>query len=465
MTTTAAPAPAPAPIEVLDPAAVPAAVLAAVGDAETAERRAGLAKLELALRWCRLHPATLDTGTAVWGDAGLPGFDDYDETLGGDGCPAVAAFAPEPFATALGVSTFTGMQVLADALDLAHRLPHTWARVRELAVAPWKARRLAQATHHLPAETAAYVDQQLADRIQCCGMVLIDRTVAQAAARFDPDPLELAEQDAHAGWDVTLHHRTDGTFAGTSHLQATGDTVDLTKFYDLVCDHAHHLARLGDSSPLGVRKAKALGTIADTQAQLDLYGAGSPGVVVDDSDTEGEDSGRPVRRPSLVKTRLYLHLDGRDLLDPTVVSGAGRVEKLGPATLDKIREWLGSSRATIVPVLDLGREDAVDAHHPPPWMRETVILRDGHCVFPWCRVDARSCDIDHITPYLPLDQGGPPGQTRPSTLACLCRRHHRAKTTRHWHYVRNKDGTYTWHGPHHQTYLVTPLGTTTIPRA
>ena len=186
-------------IEDLDPAAVPAAVLAAVGEAEESERRAGLAKLELALRWCRLHPATLESGTAVWGDAGLPGFDDYDETLGGDGCPTVAAFAPEPFATALGVSTFTGMQVLADALDLAHRLPHTWARVRELAVAPWKARRLAQATHHLPAEAAAYVDQQLAHRIQCCGMVLIDRTVAQAAARFDPDPLELAEQDAHAG--------------------------------------------------------------------------------------------------------------------------------------------------------------------------------------------------------------------------------------------------------------------------
>ena len=70
-----------------------------------------------------------------------------------------------------------------------------------------------------------------------------------------------------------------------------------------------------------------------------------------------------------------------------------------------------------------------------------------------------------ITPYLPLDRGGPPGQTSPPKLACLCRRHHRAKTTRHWHYVRNKDGTYTWHGPHHQTYLVTSSGTTTSPRA
>ena len=30
----------------------------------------------------------------------------------------VAAFTPEPFAAALGVSTLTGLQLLADALDL-----------------------------------------------------------------------------------------------------------------------------------------------------------------------------------------------------------------------------------------------------------------------------------------------------------------------------------------------------------
>jgi hypothetical protein len=34
-------------------------------------------------------------------------------------------------------------------------------------------------------------------------------------------------------------------------------------------------------------------------------------------------------------------------------------------------------------------EPAVDGHDPPEAMREAVIVRDGHCVFPWCRVDAR----------------------------------------------------------------------------
>ena len=107
-------------------------------------------------------------------------------------------------------------------------------------------------------------------------------------------------------------------------------------------------------------------------------------------------------------------------------------------------------------MLNLRRRDAVDQHDPPPWMRELVMLRDGHCIFPRCTVDARSCDLDHEIPY---DPDGPPGQTCPDNLAALCRRHHRAKTARLWRYTRTPTGDYLWHGPHGATYLVTPRGT------
>jgi 5-methylcytosine-specific restriction endonuclease McrA len=89
-------------------------------------------------------------------------------------------------------------------------------------------------------------------------------------------------------------------------------------------------------------------------------------------------------------------------------------------------------------------------------MRELVILRDQHCVFPHCTRDARTCDLDHITPY---DPEGPPGQTRPHNLAALCRRHHRAKTLGLWRYTRTPTGIYHWTDPHGHTYLVTPHGT------
>ncbi len=44
---------------------------------------------------------------------------------------------------------------------------------------------------------------------------------------------------------------------------------------------------------------------------------------------------------------------------------------------------------------------------------------------------------------------------QPDNLACLCRRHHRAKTLGLWRYTRTPDGSYLWHGPHGITVTVT----------
>jgi len=111
------------------------------------------------------------------------------------------------------------------------------------------------------------------------------------------------------------------------------------------------------------------------------------------------------RRPA-PRRRLYLHFDLADLDEDLAV---GAVERLGPATMQKIRDWVGDSRSTIWPVLWMNREDAVDTHDLPACLRELGILRDRHCVFPWCQRDARSCDMDRIDPY---DEHGSPGQTR-----------------------------------------------------
>ena len=198
-----------------------------------------------------------------------------------------------------------------------------------------------------------------------------------------------------------------------------------------MCEEAKRLGRLGDTDDYETRKAKALGVIAARQATLDLTG----------------DPAAPPRRPA--RTNLYLHLSLADAVAAglTGAPAVGQAERLGPLTTDLIRTWLRDSQATIRPVLDLNRTDAVDRHDPPPWMRELVILRDRHCVFPWCARDARSCDLDHIVAY---DEDGPPGQTNPLNLAPLCRRHHRAKTFTGWTYQHLGAGTYEWMSPHHQ---------------
>ena len=89
------------------------------------------------------------------------------------------------------------------------------------------------------------MDEQLAARVDGFGLPTIERLVALAAARYAPEEQAEKEQESKAAHHVTLVHPRPGEFAGTSHLEAAGDTQDLAAFYDLVCAEAKHLGRLG----------------------------------------------------------------------------------------------------------------------------------------------------------------------------------------------------------------------------
>ena len=362
----------------------PDALLAALKDAEVRRRQAELDQLQLAYQWCLLHPATPDTGTATWGgDAHL----DADESLGGDGTPLVAAFAPEPLGLTLGVPTGTAMTLIADALDLVHRLPHTWRRAQTLEVPLWRARRVAQKTHTLTQKAAAHVDRVLAPRLHTVGVTLLDRTVAQAIAKHMPEEHATREERAKATWDVVLHHPNPTEYAGTSELHITGDTLTLTHLHDRICATAADLKTHGDPDPSGVRKITALRNLAGTP-----------------------------------KTKLYLHLDHTDLDENRV----GRAEKLGPATAAKIRDWVGHSRVTIQPVLHMDRgEPSTPTTHPPG-------CGPGHPPRPPLRVPALPTRRPRLRPrpHHPVRRHRPtrpnqPSQPRPAVPTPPPRQDHR----------------------------------------
>jgi len=413
-------------------------LLALAEESEVQARAAERRKLRYVAQWCVLNPA-LDDDPAVWSDAG-PLAGGCDERVGGEGTPAVRPFAAEQLGAALGISSYAATQLMSDVLDLRHRLPRIWARVEALEIPSFRARRIAQATTGLSKAAAAFVDAELAPVAGSCGSRRIDRAIAEAKASVDPETVADAEEQAKECWGVSLSHGPvdgPGAWAGTSWLEAAGDTLDLTRFHDLVCEVAEQVRLDGDDSPLEIRKARALGVIADRYHGLDpRRGRGDGG-----------------------RTRLYLHVNVADLDTPGAL---GTAERLGPVTLARIRDWLQHSRATIVPVLDPGARRSLDRHDPDERMREQVILRDGHCVFPWCETDARSSDLDHLEPYRDPDDGGPPGQTNPENLAPLCRRHHRGKTARHFRYRRNPDGSYTWRFPLGRSYLVSGVGTVSL---
>ena len=434
------------------------ALLSEATEVEALLREGEVHKLRIAYQWAVAHPA-LDACETVSGPV-LPAVLSTPECLGGPGTPAVAAFTPEPLAAAMGCSPAAASTLLADALDLHHRLPLLWDQTRALLVPAWKARRVATRSRDLSYDAARWLDRQVAGRVSSLSAPALDRLVAEAAARCDGDDLADRSEGQRSAWDVVLTQPDPQRYAGTSELRATGDTLDLTRFHDVVCAEAEAMGALGDQDSLGVRKAKALGVIADAQARLDLAS------LVGTADPEAYER---ARRDAIgrrdAKVRLYLHASLAD-----VVAGAagatGSVEGLGPVTLDLIREWAGRSRVTIQPLLHVATDDrwSVDQHDPPPRMAEQVRLRDETCVFRWCGRPSRQCDLDHREPFVDPGDGGPPGQTSPDSLAPLCRRHHRAKTAGRWTYERTGPGSYLWTGPAGLTVLVTPHGTVAVPR-
>ena len=132
-----------------------AAVLAVARDARREANAAEARVLAAAVEWAHLHTVEDLDDAATWlvehgRDTGIP--------IAGDGCPLVSEFAVCELATALGLSAGAGRNLVAHALELAHRLPRLWARVQDGSLAPWRARRVAETTMALSFEAAAYVD-------------------------------------------------------------------------------------------------------------------------------------------------------------------------------------------------------------------------------------------------------------------------------------------------------------------
>jgi hypothetical protein len=82
--------------------------------------------------------------------------------IGGAGTPEVAEFAAGELGARLGMSTISAWMLMADGLDIAHRLPLLWGRVEAGEVRVHLARLVARRSRDLTAGQAAYVDERVA---------------------------------------------------------------------------------------------------------------------------------------------------------------------------------------------------------------------------------------------------------------------------------------------------------------
>jgi hypothetical protein len=439
-------------------------LLAALRDRKAAEDRAAADQLVLAARWADLHPPESIHSAATFTVAGW----EHEEPIAGLGCPLVAEFCVAELGTVLGISTTAAKRLIGNALELRHRLPRLWALVQAGQVPAWRARTVAEATIHaspaLTVEAAGWVDVQVAAVAGRIGPAQLDRLVAESIKRF-----ELAEADPAADPEdgylsVDPRHATvydqDVHFAGTLHLEADLDLADGLDLDRALVHGAAMRAALGSTESLDVRRAKALGDLARTQTALDLHVAGQMSSRSGDPDSDG----LPVAREVI----LHAHFTASITDAGTVFGPTGRLEEgQRLVLLDQVKDWCADSRTkvTIKPVIDLNAELTTPAYEVPDRIRETVILRDRTCVFPWCSRPARGCDVDHVTEHdhtADADGRPQPGPTATWNLGALCRFHHRLKTFTAWHYRMTAPGVFEWTSPHGHRYHRDPTGTTPL---
>jgi hypothetical protein len=425
----------------LDPAAQ---VLAFAQQRRTDANQAEVDILIAANDWADLHPdphgdlgGDLAESIHEYGDRLIP--------LAGPGVPLIAEFAVAEFAAALRLSTDAGRRLIADALELRHRLLRLWDALNEGEVPAWKARRIATATIDLSIEGAAYVDRHLAGIAHTVSLAQLDRLIDEARARFEPDhAADLAASAAESRCFDIVQEPTG--FAGLAFVHGILDAADAHDLNTAITTGAHQLAQLGCEESLDVRRSMAAAALARGQLSLDL-------------DRE---------------IVLHVHLSADALTEPDdptqqqpgepgqpgepVGLGLARVEETRTVvTTDQIRSWCHTAgKVTVKPVIDLADHVHVAAYEIPDRIAERTDLRDVHCVFPYCTRPAKRCDHDHIREYA---RGG---KTSTDNIAPLCRHHHRLKTHAAWSYTPIETGTYLWTSPHGLTFIRDHTGTRDI---
>jgi hypothetical protein len=480
------------------------AVLAGLRDARVEEWAAVACQLRLVAGWLVLHevdPVEAAAERALLGGAGTA------VRLGGVGCPLVEEFCVPEVAAALGLPSEAGRDLAGEVSELVHRLPRVWARVQELRLPGWRARRIARATMDLPVEAAAYMDARVAQVAHRVGPVVTDRLAVEAEERVDPAAAAARRAATGEGAEARCFvvDSRQVSAGGNSRVWGVLDLADALDLDAAVAARAGWLADLGCDLPLDARRALAVGELARADALLDLTSTQPaptpPGDLAFDpmlepthpttgpatgptaEPTTGPIGGTTVaprawRRGSrqvvlyvhLADTALTAHTGVRNECGEATTAGqsrqdgqpgqggqVARLENTGdPITLDQVRGWCATPDAqiTVRPVLDLAGHVHTGAYEVPDRLAEHVGLRDLTCVFPFCVRRARRCDTDHVIPHA---RGG---STCSENLAPLCRAHHRLKTHHgRWTYRTVDPGTYLWTSPHGQRYLRDATGT------
>ncbi|GAA1924665.1 hypothetical protein [Nocardioides hwasunensis] len=440
-------------------------VLDSASQALRARRLAEVAEIRIAIEWAVI--------------AGHPR-DDRDPmvTPGGDGTPAMREHAIPELAMARETHPATTRALVADGLDLVHRLPLTWAVVEAGDCEPWVARKVTVLTRALLTEQVGRVDRAVAKAIRGHAPSTVLEIARAKVIEADPQTHRAEQERSRHQRYVSLSRCDEYGYRHVISRVTAGDAAWIDAMVDRVADilattmgHDHNRDELRSvamgwlARPADVLKLLLDHTESDIESDPESNSASDRAPWAPDhlADTVDRLASMSARRLASLRGRgrLFVHLTDDAL---RTGSGVARVEGVGPVDVRQLRELLGHADVTVTPVLDLRMRRRVDAYEHPEDVKDHVWAQTGGDCFPWSPRSATrdGVDYDHAVPY---DDTGPPGQTGTHNSGPLRRRHHRAKT--HGGYATRVvgPGRHLWRTPHGRAFLVDHTGTTRVSAA
>ena len=389
-------------------------------------------------------------------------------TPGGDGTPSVREHAIPELAMARETHPATTRALIADGLDLVHRLPLTWAIVEAGACEPWVARKVAVLSRALLSQQVIRVDRAVAKAI--CGHA--PSTVLEIARakviEADPETHRAERERIRHERYVRLSRADEFGYRCLIARVTAGDAAWIDAMVDRVADIL--ATTHGADHNHDELRSLALGWLARPVELLRL--------LLEHTDLASEPDDRPAWMPDHTeqtlqtfcalparrlerlrgRARLFVHLTDEALRTGV---GVARIEGVGPIDVAQLHEVLGNAAVTVTPVLDLRLRRRVDAYEHPEVVKDHVWTQTGGDCFPFSpRTATRDgVDYDHSTSY---DDTGPPGQTGPHNSGPLRRKHHRWKTFGGYRCRVAGPGRHLWTTPHGQAFLVDHTGTTRL---
>jgi hypothetical protein len=179
----------------------------------------------------------------------------------------VLEFAASELGARMETSYGSARALMADALDIRHRLPQLWQLIVAGCVPSWRARKVAQATRHVSRDAAMQVDAAVAGCIATLPWGRFETLLAAKIIEADP---RAAEEQARI-WEAERFVRAGRTGqSGLKLLIAKANAGDVIWFMATVNRIAEILRLQGDLDSADVRRSKAIGILAQPALALQL---------------------------------------------------------------------------------------------------------------------------------------------------------------------------------------------------